>query len=253
MTARRSGVAPTEGVAADMFRGLEDCVRAGLGLAWVIGLLAALPALAEPPAGAGASLAVRHTADGRSYTLLEGAYTATYESSGPDIDYGFAAKVTRVAGGVGQLTVGAQLNGWSGPGVSSQTFGAAIEAVAMLGSRSILIGTETLVGNFDPMNVSTKIANNAVFVNKPLGGANSATRNNANSIAYWVTATAGTGFETALKLDRNSIADSDVRQASVIDLSELEDLDVVVFRLPQGTVITLRQLMALGAGTGTAR
>jgi hypothetical protein len=187
-----------------------------------------------------------HTPLGQAYIDLAGPVISVYDTASPDVSYGIATKVTRTSGGREQTTIGGQFNGWSAAGVSSPTWGAAIEAIAMPGSRSVLVGTETLVGNLDPANLENKIGNNVVFVNRLVGGTPSETRNNDNSIAYWVTATPGTGFETALKLNKDSIADSATRKAAVIDLSELEDLDVVVFRLPQGREITLRMLMSMG-------
>lgn len=162
-----------------------------------------------------------------------------------DYAYGFATKVTRTSGHWNQFTVAGQFNAWADYGAQAAAFGIAAEAVAMYGSDAQLIGAEMLVGNLWPGNRNWKIANDAVFVNKVWNGPVSSTKNNVNSIAYRVSATPGTGFETAFKLEKDSISDSDQRQASVIDLSDLENLDVVVFKLPQGKTITLRQLMTL--------
>jgi hypothetical protein len=204
-----------------------------------------VPMLAHALSASAQFVSLAHTAQGLPYINVPGSVLAIYEATSPDVAYGFATKVKRTSGGPGQVTVGGQFNGWSDAGVSSPTWGAAIEAIGLPGSQSVLVGTETLVGNLDPANLQNKIGNNVVFMNRLADGEPSATRNNDNSIAYWVTATPGTGFETALKLHKDSIADSATRKAAVIDLADLEDLDVIVFRLPQGKAITLRMLMEL--------
>jgi hypothetical protein len=152
-------------------------------------------------------------------------YMTIWSPEQPGIAYGFAAAVTRVAGSAGpfnDLTVAAQLTAKNGPGVDQWAFGAAAEAWAMRGSRSILVGVEATVVNEEPENIQPKIANNAVMKNRADGGADPGVPLNANSIAYWVTAQPGTGFERGLVFDRYSLVKTSGRPAA-IDLSDIPD------------------------------
>ncbi len=99
------------------------------------------------------------------------------------------------------FTIGAQLSARNGPGVDQWAFGAAVEARALPGSRSVLVGMEATIVNEEPRNLRAKVANNAVMKNRPDGGADPGAPMNANSIAYWVTAQPGTGFERGLVFD----------------------------------------------------
>jgi hypothetical protein len=149
----------------------------------------------------------------------------------------------------GRMAVGVQANGWAQPkgktpGEYTWTFGLAAEAVGWAGSDGILIGIENMVGNAEPTNFSRKVANNAVMrcaVQIPC-----ASPNNYDSIAYWVSADRGTGFGSALKLDRNSIADYPGHHATVIDLSDLDparNAEVVFVKLPGGEEVTIEQFI----------
>jgi hypothetical protein len=181
--------------------------------------------------------------DGRPYLNLNGPVIVAYDAKAETTEYGFATIVKRTKGNFGtSSTVAGQFNAWSGAGVAAQTWGVATEAVATTGSQSILIGTETLIGNLEPTNTKIKVANNAVFTNKIWGYPSPYTKNNDNTIAYWVTAAEGTGFETALKVERGAISDSNIKTAAVVDISELEDDNVVVFRLSGGRVVTVADL-----------
>jgi hypothetical protein len=150
------------------------------------------------------------------------------------LGYGLAAIATREA--PGQMAVGGQVNGWNHapcPSGPCWTFGLATEAIGYPGSGGYLIGLENMIGNMEPANLARKVANNAVIhcaVVLPCR-----TPNNHDSIAYWVSADPGTGFDSALKLDRNSIADSTARNAAVLDLGDLDpSKDFVFVRLPGG-------------------
>jgi hypothetical protein len=146
----------------------------------------------------------------------------------PGNAYGFFTETTRVAASVDPLrdfTVAAQLVAKNGPGVHQWAFGVASEAWAQPGSRSILVGLESAVINEEPSNVYPKIANNAVMKNRADGAADPGVPMNANSIAYWITAQPGTGFERGLVFDRQSLAATADRPVA-IDLSDLPD-DVI--------------------------
>jgi hypothetical protein len=143
----------------------------------------------------------------------------------PGNAYGFFTETTRMAASVAPLkdfTVAAQLVAKNGPGVHQWAFGVASEAWAQPGSRSILVGLESAVINEEPSNVYPKIANNAVMKNRADGGVDPGAPLNANSIAYWVTAQPGTGFERGLVFDRQSLVAAGARPAA-IDLSDLSD------------------------------
>lgn len=149
------------------------------------------------------------------------------------------------------MGVAAQLNCWSEPGTkndnASWCFALATEAVAFGDANPYLIGAENAVVNLNPANLNTKVANNAVFKcrmdgdPKPCEGPN-----NTKAWAYWVSAQPQTGFESAFKLDRNSIMASSHRRATVFDLEDLDparDNDIVLFRLPGGREVTVAQFI----------
>ena len=84
------------------------------------------------------------------------------------------------------------------------------------------LALESAVINEEPTNTYPKIANNAVMKNRADGAANPGAPLNANSIAYWITAQPGTGFERGLVFDRDSIVATADRPVA-IDLSDLSD------------------------------
>jgi len=146
----------------------------------------------------------------------------------PGNAYGFFTETTRIASSplpLHDFTVAAQLVAKNGPGVHQWAFGVASEAWAQPGSRSILVGLESAVINEEPTNTYPKIANNAVMKNRADGAPNPGAPLNANSIAYWITAQPGTGFERGLVFDSSSIV-STVCRPVAIDLSDLPD-DVI--------------------------
>jgi hypothetical protein len=156
---------------------------------------------------------------------VQSPYVTIWSPDQPGIAYGFAGAVTRVAGSAApdtDFTVAAQLTAKNGPGVDQWAFGAAVEAWAMPGSRSVLVGIEATVINEEPKNFRAKVANNAVMKNRADGGADPGAPMNANSIAYWVTAQPGTGFERGLVFDRGSLVKASGRPAA-IDLSDIPD------------------------------
>jgi hypothetical protein len=160
----------------------------------------------------------------------------------PGNAYGFFTETTRIAASPTPLrdfTVAAQLVAKNGPGIDQWAFGVATEAWAQPGSRSILVGLEAAVINEEPGNVYPKIANNAVMKNRADGGINPGTPMNANSIAYWITAQPGTGFERGLVFDRQSLVATTGRAAAV-DLSDLPDEQIA-----QIDLIRIRKDVAL--------
>ena len=153
------------------------------------------------------------------------AYFSIYTTTEPGYTYGFAANVDRAGGSplpLSDFTVAAQLSARNGPGVDQWAFGAATEAWATRGSRSILVGLEAAVINEEPTNLYPKIANNAVMKNRADRGADPGQPMNANSIAYWVSAQPGTGFERGLVFDAHSLVQPAGRPAA-IDLSDIPD------------------------------
>ena len=153
------------------------------------------------------------------------AYITIWSPDQPGIAYGFAGGVTRVAGSSNaytDFTIGAQLSARNGPGVDQWAFGAAVEAWALPGSRSVLVGIEATIVNEEPGNLRAKVANNAVMKNRPDGGADPGAPMNANSIAYRVTGQPGTGFERGLVFDGGSLVKASGRPAA-IDLSAIPD------------------------------
>lgn len=152
-------------------------------------------------------------------------YYSIWAAQDPGVAYGFAADVWRVSGSDSPLmdfTVGAQLTAQNGPGVHQWAFGVASEAWAMPGSRSILVGVESAVINEEPTNTYPKIANNAVMKNRVDGGIDPGDPMNANSVAYWISAQPGTGFERGLVFDRDSLLAVNARPVA-IDLSDIPD------------------------------
>jgi hypothetical protein len=153
------------------------------------------------------------------------AYFSIYATTAPGFAYGFAANVDRTGGSplpLSDFTVAAQLSARNGPGIDQWAFGAATEAWALPGSRSILVGLEAAVINEEPANLYPKVANNAVMKNRADGAADPGQPMNANSIAYWITAQPGTGFERGLVFDAHSLIQPAGRPAA-IDLSDIPD------------------------------
>jgi len=152
-------------------------------------------------------------------------YVASSRPAMPGTAIGIAADMLRSGGSAAPLadyTVGALFSVRHGAGVSQWAFGVASEAWAMPGSRSPLIALETAVVNEDPGNLMAKIASNAVMKNRADGAAPNSVPMNANSIAYWVSAQPGTGFERGLVFGRNALLAVGKRPAA-IDLSDLPD------------------------------
>ena len=116
----------------------------------------------------------------------------------------------------------AQLTAKNGAGVHQWAFGVAAEAWALAGSRSILVGVESAVINEEPTNLYPKIAVNAVMKNREDGGVDPGVAMNANSVAFWVSAQPGTGFERGLAFDRDALVMAAGRPAA-IDLSDVPD------------------------------
>jgi hypothetical protein len=189
-------------------------------------------------------LRVNISKEGIPYAWLAGSYYSIWEPTQHDtLATGFASLVKRKAGSTTSQTVAGQFNAWSMDGVTAYTWGIATEAVAAKGSKSILVGIESLVGNFEPTNIQPKIGLNVVFKNtmNSTGPSYNSSKNNANSWAIWISSDIDTGFESAIKLDRHSISSSSNRaRAAVIDLSELDPstLDQIdLIKLPNGKAI----------------
>jgi hypothetical protein len=157
------------------------------------------------------------------------AYVSHWNPTTPGISYGFLAGLTRVAGSPeshADYTVAAQLTARNERGVHQWAFGVAAEAWAMPGSRSTLVSVEASVTNQEPTNLQRKIASNAVFKNRLDGAEDPGEPMNDNSIAYWVTAQPGTGFERGLVFDRGSLMTRTDRRTALIDLSDMSDAEV---------------------------
>ena len=156
-------------------------------------------------------------------------YVTHWIPTSPGISYGFAADVTRASGSFDpyqDFTVAAQLTARNDRGIDQWAFGVAAEAWALPGSRSILVGAEAAVINEEPSNLRAKVAINAVFKNRRDGGPDPGDAMNANSIAYWITAQPGTGFQRGLVFDRGSLFTGEARRPAAIDLSDLTDEEV---------------------------
>ena len=151
-----------------------------------------------------------------------------WKPTAPGISYGVATELTRTGGSAEPLrdfTVAAQLTARNGPGIEQWAFGAATEAWALPGSRSILVGLESAVINEEPGNLYAKIAYNAVIKNRADVGVDPGAPLNANSIAYWITAQPGTGFERGLVFHTQSLRAVGARPVA-IDLSDLTDSEI---------------------------
>jgi len=152
-------------------------------------------------------------------------YVSIWEPTQPGIAYAFAGSLRRNAGSsdiLRDFTVAAQLTAQNGAGVHQWAFGVAAEAWALSGSRSILVGVESAVINEEPTNLYPKVAVNAVMKNREDGGVDPGAAMNANSVAFWVSAQPGTGFERGLVFDRDSLVMAAGRPAA-IDLSDVPD------------------------------
>jgi len=190
----------------------------------------------------GGPLAVNTSNEGTPYTYLLGSYLSIWEPTQDGIATGFATRVRRTSGGQLAQTIGGQFNAWSGPGVSAQTWGFASEAVAELGSQSVLVGGEILVANWEPTNYKPKIGLNLVFKNtKYIGEGWSPDRNNDGAVGIWFTSDTNTGFPSAIKFARHSLAPSATQaRAAVLDLSEIDTNKIVeidLILLPGGKAI----------------
>lgn len=153
------------------------------------------------------------------------------EANEPGVVYGFAAAIDRVGGSsvpLADFTVGAQFTARNLVGVDRWAFGIATEAWALPGSRSILIGAENAVINEEPSNLHPKVANNVVFKNRADVGRDPGAPLNANSIAYWITAQPGTGFERGLVFGQGALVAGGPAgpRPAAIDLSDLTDEQV---------------------------
>lgn len=152
-------------------------------------------------------------------------YISIWRPADPGIAITFGADVTRIGGSAEPLrdfTVGAQLVARNGSGVHQWAFGAATEAWAMQGSRSVLVGIESAVINLEPTNQYPKVASNAVMKNRADNDPDPGMPMNRNSIAYFVSAQPGTGFERGLVFDRDALLAPGARPAA-IDLSDIPD------------------------------
>ncbi len=152
-------------------------------------------------------------------------FITVWSPTTPGYAASFFTEATRTGGSAAVLqdfTVAAQLVAKNGPGVHQWAFGVAAEAWAQPGSRSVLVGLESAVINEEPLNFYPKIANNAVMKNRADGAANPGQPMNANSIAYWITAQPGTGFERGLVFDSVSLRATNARPVA-IDLSDIPD------------------------------
>jgi len=155
-------------------------------------------------------------------------FITVWEPRLPGYAASFFTEMTRTAGSsmpLSDFTVAAQLVAKNGPGMHQWAFGAATEAWALPGSRSILVGIEAAVINEEPSNAYPKIANNAVMKNRADGAPDPGQPMNANSVAYWVTAQPGTGFERGLVFDAVSLRRAGGR-AAAIDLSDIPDDEI---------------------------
>ena len=165
-----------------------------------------------------------------------------WQPTRPGNAFSFFTEMTRTGGSAAPLqdfTVAAQLVAMNGAGVHQWAFGIATEAIALPGSRSVLVGAENAAINMEPTNVYPKIANNVVFKNRFDGAANPGVPMNTNSIAYWITAQPGTGFERGLVFDRDALLATSGRPAA-IDLSDIPDE-----RIGQIDLIRIRKDVAL--------
>jgi hypothetical protein len=152
-------------------------------------------------------------------------YVSAWQPTQPGFAYSFVGWLQRTGGSAETLrdfTVAAQLTAQNGAGVHQWAFGLASEAWALPGSRSILVGIESAVVNEEPANAYPKIAVNAVMKNRADGRKDPGAPQNANSVAFWISAQSGTGFERGLVFDQHALAMPAGRPAA-IDLSDIPD------------------------------
>jgi hypothetical protein len=152
-------------------------------------------------------------------------YVSVWQPTQPGLANAYVGGLHRIGGSAESLrdfTVAAQFTAQNGAGVHQWAFGLASEAWALPGSRSILVGIESAVVNEEPANAYPKIAVNAVMKNRADQGVDPGAASNANSIAFWVSAQTGTGFERGLVFDRHALAMPAGRPAA-IDLSDIPD------------------------------
>jgi hypothetical protein len=155
-------------------------------------------------------------------------YNTEWTLNTPGLGCSICTRLTRTGGSTAPLldfTVAALFSATNGPGVNQWAFGAATEAWAQPGSQSILVALESAVINEEPTNPYPKIANNAVIKNRADRGADPGQPMNANSIAYWITAQPGTGFERGLVFHTQSLLATHGRPVA-IDLSDLSDAEI---------------------------
>jgi hypothetical protein len=155
-------------------------------------------------------------------------FVAQWNPTSPGLAYGFLAGLTRVAGSArpyNDFTVAVQATARNDRNVHQWAFGVASEAWALPGSRSTLVGVEAAVINEELTNQQSKVATNLVFKNRADGGMQPDSPMNHNSIALWVTAQPGTGFERGIVFGAGSLMDTKQRPA-VLDLSDLSDEDI---------------------------
>lgn len=106
--------------------------------------------------------------------------------------------------------------------VDQFAFGLVSEAWALPGSRSTLIGLESAVVNEEETNENLKVALNLVFKNRSDAGVPHNAPFNQNSIAMWITAQPGTGFERGIVFGTDALHAEGTRPA-MIDLSDIPD------------------------------
>jgi hypothetical protein len=142
----------------------------------------------------------------------------------PGLAFGYASDMLRTLGTteLADMTIGGMFSVRHPPGVHQWAIGAVTQVWAYPGSRSILVGFESGVANEEPGNLYPKIAFNAVMKNRPDNMPSPGAPYNANSIAFWVSAQTGTGFERGLVFDRDSLA-AVAKRPAAIDLSEIPD------------------------------
>jgi len=148
-----------------------------------------------------------------------------WDATAPGNAFSFFTEVTRKTGSplpLQDFTVAAQLVAKNGPGVHQWAFGVASEAIALPGSRSILVGAESAAINMEPTNDYPKVGHNVVFKNRYDGAPDPGVPMNRNSLAYFISAQPGTGFERGIVYDANSLLSTQGRPAA-IDLSDIPD------------------------------
>lgn len=151
--------------------------------------------------------------------------TYGFQEVGPMLG-GFAARKPASVGDNFHFTVGAQLNGFatSGQGI---VWGAATQASASETSRDWLVGLETLVQSANAIprwitgiNVVIDCRDYEMYQR----GLPCVGPNNIQSRALWISAQPGTGFESAIKLDGQSLMSMPGRPPpTVIDLRDVDE------------------------------